>query len=725
MSTDCLVGVLDPDQPDTVRVRYVHFDGAPGYILPALDRIWSSTCSHDTTALVDGLLAHQWSYLGGDVAADTAITFTGEQPVPGIGMASEFDADSQVEVLPMPAAVDRVRWVYLIDPEHATVTVHESGNLDRPPTRHHLTAPGQQASSIEETRPVDLVAAARGAGGTHGRSLADTWAHDALDGARAQAQVTALRVLTADPSVPQAPPGAGPAPELGISAPAELAGVLGSPVWSRLTPTRRSEILDAWRAAAHDAFADRVVEHCRNLLGAAGGAGRDLSHLRPDRLRIGGVGVFAGDWAATPGPSGQMRLPVGFVGVLTGTWNGFAVFTCSRAVAEAIVADQQVQRERHRARLIDLGRGPDDADRDLDEAMATMRFDRDTIVVDETAATGDPDAVTRIGPDPDGRYVVMGGSWTWQAVDPHDCDTIIGDLPAPGAQQRFVELPHTGLRAPHDRLHVTDLQTVAGTPPTSLVTLALDDTPVAEARTSADGAHLSLPSATFSRGDWAAYLTGCRQHGRPASQTQVLDALVTEYQVGQAARQAAADGAVLTRLLDADGTILLLRPVWPAPRDHLARRRLGQRLRLRDPHPRGHLWQWWTGTAWHHLASVTGSRTVADPTGRRPNLGQLLAFLIAGSLYESLDRDQLVRQAADDGIPLDRQMSDDQIRALVRDAHRERGREAGLPVDDLPTLTAADGLELGRIATGGAPTNHPATTDQPTPSDPDQPPTHR
>ncbi|WP_326550137.1 hypothetical protein [Micromonospora sp. NBC_01813] len=730
MRTDCLIGVLDPDQPATVRVRYVQFDGGPGHIPAILDRIWSHTCSHDAVTLADRLLAHQWSYLDDGVTTDTAITFTGEQPVPGIGMASDLDADRQVEVLPLRAAVEHVSWVYVIDPTHATVTVHNHANLREPFALHRLTDPAQPVPDTGRPRPSELFTAVRDAGTTHGLILADTWALDAFGGTHAQAQVTALRVLTGDPAAPQALPDSG-APGSQGSAPTDLADVLGASDWSRLTPVRRSEVLDAWRAAVAAARADRTVAHCRRLLAAVGGGtGRDLSSLHPDRLRVGGVGVFAGDWAAVPAPSGQTRLPVGFVGVLTGSWNGFAVFTCTRQVAEAIVADQQLQRERHRTWLIDRGRGPDDADREVDESMATMRFDGDTIVVDETAVSGDPDAVTRIEPDPDGQYSVMGGSWTWQAVDPHDCENIIGVLPAPGAQQQFVELPHTGLRVPHDRLRVTDVRALPGTPPTFVATLALDDTPVAEAHSGEDGFHLSPRSAAFGRDHWTTYLSGCRQHGRPASDTQVLAALITEHRVGQAARQATTDGAVLTRLVAADGTMVRLRPVWPAPRGYSARTQLGQLLQREDPHPRGHLWQWWTGTTWKHLAAATDQRTTTDPrtitdaTGHKATLGQLLAHIIAESLYERLDRDQLIKQAAGDGIPLDRQMSDDQIRALLRAAHRERGRDAGLPVDDLPTLTADQGLELGRIATGGAPTNPTATTVQPTPSDPDQPPTH-
>jgi len=450
-------------------------------------------------------------------------------------------------------------------------------------------------------------------------------------------------------------------------------------------------------------------------------AGPDLSHLGPRHVRVGSVGVFAGDWAWTPDADGGMRIAVGFVGVLIDTWNGFAVFACTRTVAEAIVADQRVHRDRLHTELIERGLSSIDADLEVDMSLARMSVDGAVIVVDQSAVSGDADAISRIEPDQHGQYVVMGGSGCWQAVDPDDCDRIVGDLPAPGEQQQFVELPHTGLRVPHDRLRVTGLQATPGAPEPFAATLALDATVVAEARATADGCHLSRLSATFSRSDWAAYRSGCRYHGQPVSEARVLDALVTEYQVGQGVREAEADGAALTRLLDAHGTILRLRPVWPAPTGHIARTQLGQRLCRADPHPRGHLWQLWTGAGWQHLASITGFHAVADLPARQPTTGQVLAYVIADSLLEALDWDQLVRHAAGEGIPLDRRMSEHQIRALLRDVHREQGRRAGLPVNDLPTLSAAEGLELGRIATGGGHPDRPATTDLPTPSDRGQP----
>jgi hypothetical protein len=46
----------------------------------------------------------------------------------------------------------------------------------------------------------------------------------------------------------------------------------------------------------------------------------ELAHLHPDNLRLGGTGVFAGDWAWTDGPDGSSRIAVGFVGVLIDTF---------------------------------------------------------------------------------------------------------------------------------------------------------------------------------------------------------------------------------------------------------------------------------------------------------------------------------------------------------------------------------------------------------------------
>jgi hypothetical protein len=126
---------------------------------------------------------------------------------------------------------------------------------------------------------------------------------------------------------------------------------------------------------------------------------RDLDHLHPDRIRIGSVGVFAGDWAWTPDADGAMRIQVGFVGTLIDTWNGWAVFTCTRQVAEAIVADQQRQRDRYRQDLTDQGVPDGELLTRVNESMSMLTFDGDTIVADQRGLYGDPEAIERIEPD--------------------------------------------------------------------------------------------------------------------------------------------------------------------------------------------------------------------------------------------------------------------------------------------------------------------------------------
>jgi hypothetical protein len=151
----------------------------------------------------------------------------------------------------------------------------------------------------------------------------------------------------------------------------------------------------------------------------------DLAHLLPDNLKIGSVGVFAGDWAWTGEPP---RIPVGFVGTLTDYWNGAAVWRCTREVAEAVVADQQRLRDTERTRLIEQGLTGDTLDRTVDENVPPLWFDGDDLVLDETALHGEQ-TVDRQSPGPDGWYCPMGFNWTWQAIDPADCDHIAGTLP--------------------------------------------------------------------------------------------------------------------------------------------------------------------------------------------------------------------------------------------------------------------------------------------------------
>jgi hypothetical protein len=383
------------------------------------------------------------------------------------------------------------------------------------------------------------------------------------------------------------------------------AAATGEPAgWFGLSIQQRDEALEAYRDGFDTAATDRAGELCR-IAASPTGDGRDLAHLHPDRLRIGGVAVFAGDWAWTPADDGTMRIPVGFVGTLIDTWNGWAVFSCTRDVAEAIVADQQRSRAAYREQLRAQGVAGEELDRRLDQALASLVFDGDTIVADQRGVSGDPEAIERIAPDADGRYVVMGRSWCWEAVDPADCDRIVGDLPAPGDQQQFVLLTHTpGMRVPHDRLTVTSLEQV----PTAngvafTATLALDGQPVGTVTNDGNGGPTELysPNSLFGWRGMRAYVADCRYRGEPASAERVLDALVDEYDLARTVAQAQAVGGSVARLLDEAGFTLAIREVKPAPRGWDALRHLAGQLAATAVHPRGHEWLIWTGSSWFTL----------------------------------------------------------------------------------------------------------------------------
>jgi hypothetical protein len=80
-------------------------------------------------------------------------------------------------------------------------------------------------------------------------------------------------------------------------------------------------------------------------------------------------------------------------------WNGWAVFSCTRNIAEAIVADQQRSRSDYRDQLRAQGMAGEELDRQLDQAMASLTFDGDTIVADQRGVYDDPEAIERITPD--------------------------------------------------------------------------------------------------------------------------------------------------------------------------------------------------------------------------------------------------------------------------------------------------------------------------------------
>ncbi|MGC5288897.1 DUF4314 domain-containing protein [Micromonospora sp. DT231] len=295
-----------------------------------------------------------------------------------------------------------------------------------PPTGGPVDEAAGWAASLQRMR-----AAGTEAGGT----AAEWWAQDTI-GARVtgDTRLAARRVLAGiddgDPAVLDALPRFTFATEAVDTAGWGLfADVIGDVCgWFGLRIQQRDEAMTVYRDAFDTAATDRIADLCRL---AASPTGVDVTHLRPDRVRVGDTGVFSGDWARTADPDGGDRFAVGFAGTLIDHWNGWAVFSCTRAVAEAIVTDQQLHRDQYRDSLRDEGVPEDELDRRVDAALADLSFDGDVIVADQRALSDDPDAIERMAPGGDSRYVVMGRNWCWEAVDPYACDRIVGDLPDP------------------------------------------------------------------------------------------------------------------------------------------------------------------------------------------------------------------------------------------------------------------------------------------------------
>ncbi|MBF9134728.1 hypothetical protein I0C86_38230 [Plantactinospora sp. S1510] len=124
MGTPCYVGTADPAQPTIVRVRYVLFDGYPSSLIPQLRAIWASTARRDTSALIDAVLAHDWEYLGPDLASGIQ-PFPNQHRVAGVGTTLDDTSAEPVTVFPLSCASDLVAsWIYLINAADDTVAVY-------------------------------------------------------------------------------------------------------------------------------------------------------------------------------------------------------------------------------------------------------------------------------------------------------------------------------------------------------------------------------------------------------------------------------------------------------------------------------------------------------------------------------------------------------------------------------------------------------------------------
>jgi hypothetical protein len=223
-----------------------------------------------------------------------------------------------------------------------------------------------------------------------------------------------------------------PSPEGNVGNPASRdhlpRAATASPASPRETRTPQLELLaGAYRSAFNAAVREHARGDARRPLDPAAG-GRDPARLQPENIRVGQVGVFSGDWSWSVSNDGPDFPRLGYVGTLTGTWNGAAVFTCTRQVAEAIVAHQRTRRANEQATLQADGVPEAAARQQVDDALPKLSFDGDTIVVDQRAMSGEADAIERVTPDANGRYKV-GWGWGWHLVDPRSCHHIIGELP--------------------------------------------------------------------------------------------------------------------------------------------------------------------------------------------------------------------------------------------------------------------------------------------------------
>lgn len=143
-------------------------------------------------------------------------------------------------------------------------------------------------------------------------------------------------------------------------------------------------------------------------------------------LRPGESGYFAGEWLAYPYDGGQ-RFESAYAGTLIRRWNGWAVWECTREVAEAIVADQEAARRHWRATFEAQGMTEPRLSQAVDADVPEMRWDGDVIVVDRRPF-GEDEPELRIAPDERGMYVVMGGIWTWEEVPVDAADHVHGTV---------------------------------------------------------------------------------------------------------------------------------------------------------------------------------------------------------------------------------------------------------------------------------------------------------
>ena len=114
------IGILD--HRNLVTARYLRAEAHPTTLVDQVRRIWATGAHRDTNTLVTQILAHDWDHL--DAAATIPPDRHGRHLVPGIGIAFT-DGDPQPCAFPLAhAGFLDADFVYVIDPQTHTVTVH-------------------------------------------------------------------------------------------------------------------------------------------------------------------------------------------------------------------------------------------------------------------------------------------------------------------------------------------------------------------------------------------------------------------------------------------------------------------------------------------------------------------------------------------------------------------------------------------------------------------------
>jgi hypothetical protein len=133
--------------------------------------------------------------------------------------------------------------------------------------------------------------------------------------------------------------------------------------------------------------------------------------------------VFTDDWLT--GGCGCHIYSDGYAGDLVRRWNGWAVFTVTRAVAEAIVTQHQTTVTTIMIERAGAGEHIADAWLATLQQLASTTWLRGLIVVDSRILADDPATVEITTPDADGNYTI-GWGWTWDEVNTADVHTVHG-----------------------------------------------------------------------------------------------------------------------------------------------------------------------------------------------------------------------------------------------------------------------------------------------------------